>query len=79
MSFSRDGRLVVGTLGDEVRVWESRSGAGVLAVEHTDPTVAPQISADGRVVLVARRDGTLAVYDVATATSSAPSRRACRR
>jgi WD40 repeat protein len=68
-AFTRDGdRLVVGTAGGKVHVYERNSGRRTATLEVGNPVTALSPSPDGRLVLTSERDSAARLWNLATGT-----------
>src|SRR5262249_4907146 len=78
VAFTADGKRVVSTASDGVRVWDRATGELLRRYPETGIAGAMAISDDGRLVLVSRR-GDLRLYNTETGELSAPLSRPAKR
>lgn len=65
-SFSPDGRRLLTVSGTAVRLWDWKTGAPLVDLNHAKAVTAASFALDGRLVVSSSRDGTARVWDVET-------------
>ena len=65
-SFSPDGRRLLTVSGTAVRLWDWKTGAPLIDLNHAKAVTAASFAQDGRLVVSSSSDGTARVWDVET-------------